>query len=121
MSKTAPAANARNAYPKGLTTDFRQISPQNLFDYVEYFSVSIRPDAPAPELSCNIASHFLTIDVDEEAVLGGFLKTCDGEKDYADDNKVVVNAVPSVMAHKRKRAKAAARPGEQVAAKVSRR
>ncbi|GMH71163.1 hypothetical protein TrST_g11336 [Triparma strigata] len=117
MSKAA--ANART-YPKGLATDFRQMQPQKLFDYVEYFSVSIRPDAPAPELACNVASHFLALDVDEEAVLGGFLRTCDGEKDYADDNKVIINTVPSVQAHKRKRAKTAARPGEQVAAKVSR-
>mmetsp|Transcript_10532 Transcript_10532/g.20927 ORF Transcript_10532/g.20927 Transcript_10532/m.20927 type:complete len:247 (+) Transcript_10532:99-839(+) len=114
-------ASGRLAYPKTVAADFRNVNSQSLFDYADFFAVECRPDAPPAELACTIARHFeTTLEVDEEAVLGGFLDACDGKKNHADAHRVQLGTASMVQAHKRKRAKQAARAGEQVAAKVSR-
>ena len=113
-------ASGRLSYPKTVTADFRNVGSQSLFDYADFFAVECRPDAPPAELACNVARHFETMEVDEEAVLGGFLDTCDGRKTHGDAHRVQLGTASMMQAHKRKRAKQAARAGEQVAAKVSR-
>jgi len=71
-------------------------------------------------MSIAAAKHFEIMEVDEETVIGGFLTRCDGSKDYMEVSRVISLNTPSLQAYKRKRQKAAALPGEQVAAKTSR-
>jgi SAGA-associated factor 29 len=60
------------------------------------------------------------MEVDEEACIGGFLSRLEGSKDYGIETAYFDGRAPPSIARKRRRSKWAARPGEQVAAKVTR-
>lgn len=83
--------------------------------------VQVRSDAPPSELAVAVARHFEQMEVDEEECIGGFLERLEkpfGITDYARKTAFFDGHAPSLEARKRKRI--AARPGEQVAAKVTR-
>ena len=90
-----------------------------------YAGVSVRSEAPPSELAVAVARHFEgTLEVDEEAAIGGFLERLDkgpvATTDYARATQHFDGRAPVLSVRKRKRHKLAARPGEQVAAKVTR-
>jgi SAGA-associated factor 29 len=60
------------------------------------------------------------MEVDEEICVGAFLARLEGNNDYARNAAFFDGRSLSVIAKKRRRSKWAARPGEQVAAKVTR-
>lgn len=82
--------------------------------------VSVRPEAPPSELAVAVARHFENMVVDEDVCIGGFLSRLEGSRDHARDTAYYDGHALSALARKRRRAKWAARPGEQVAAKVTR-
>ena len=82
--------------------------------------VSIRSEAPPSELAVAVARHFEQLEVDEEACIGGFLGRLEGDKEYARETAYFDGRAPPNLQTKRRRSKLAARPGEQVAAKVTR-
>lgn len=70
-----------------------------------------------------MARHFEAMEVDEEECIGGFLERLEkgsGPTEYARKTAYFDGRAPPLSARKRKRSKWAARPGEQVAAKVTR-
>jgi len=83
--------------------------------------VTVRPEAPPSELAVAVARHFEGMEVDEEECIGGFLQRLEAGStattEYARQTQYYDGHVPQP---KRKRTKWAARPGEQVAAKVTR-
>jgi hypothetical protein len=83
--------------------------------------VNVRAEAPPSELAVAVARHFESMEVDEEACIGGFLERLEAGStattDYARQTAYFDGHRPHP---KRKRTKWAARPGEQVAAKVTR-
>ena len=115
--------------------------------HIHYFKtgVPIRPDAPPSELAVAVARHFEAMDVDEEECIGGFLERLEkggalsgssllgggvslsgGSSngttltEYMRKTAYFDGRAPPLSVRKRKRSKWAARPGEQVAAKVTR-
>jgi SAGA-associated factor 29 len=82
--------------------------------------VTVRPEAPPSELAVAVARHFEQLEVDEEACIGGFLGKLDGDSEYQRDTAHFDGRAPPNLQAKRRRSKLAARPGEQVAAKVTR-
>lgn len=71
-----------------------------------------------------VARHFEQMEVDEQEIVGGFLerleKPTGATTDYARKTAYFDGQSKSLTERKRKRSKWAARPGEQVAAKVTR-
>ena len=66
-----------------------------------------------------VARHFEQMEVDEEACIGGFLeKLTDGNSGTTEYTRKTQNYDGYRASVKRRRTKFAARPGEQVAAKV---
>jgi SAGA-associated factor 29 len=82
--------------------------------------VTVRPEAPPSELAVAVARHFEQLEVDEEVCIGGFLGKLDGDTEYQRDTAYFDGRAPPSLQAKRRRSKLAARPGEQVAAKVTR-
>ncbi|KAG7362108.1 SGF29 tudor-like domain containing protein [Nitzschia inconspicua] len=112
--------------------------------------VNVRPEAPPSELAVAVARHFEQMEVDEEECIGGFLERLEKGPtvvtEYARKSQIYPPKIPLVtkargplptlaptgkkkdknptnLSHlfqNRKRAQWAARPGEQVAAKVTR-
>lgn len=83
--------------------------------------VQVRSDAPPSELAVAVARHFEQMEIDEEECIGGFLERLEkpsGITEYARKTAYFDGHAPSLEVRKRKRI--AARPGEQVAAKVTR-
>mmetsp|Transcript_12226 Transcript_12226/g.35099 ORF Transcript_12226/g.35099 Transcript_12226/m.35099 type:complete len:314 (+) Transcript_12226:104-1045(+) len=119
--KQGPKHHSRS-YPRGVGLDFRKLGGLTLANYIDHHGVSVRPEAPPSELAVAVARHFEGMEVDEEETIGGFLerleKGSSATTEYTRqtqyyDGSTCVN--PS-----RRRSKLAARPGEQVAAKVTR-
>eukprot|EP00977_Amphora_coffeiformis_P020900 scaffold8605_cov178-Amphora_coffeaeformis.AAC.19 len=84
----------------------------------KYTAVAIRDDAPPSELAVAVARHFETLEVPEDEAIDGFLEKLDkGEQavDYARRTRVMTG-----RPRQARRRQYAARPGEQVAAKVTR-
>ena len=82
--------------------------------------VKVRAEAPPSELAVAVARHFEQMEVDEEDCIGGFLERLHvgtGGTSYSRKTQYFDGHRPT---SKRKRTKWAARPGEQVAAKVTR-
>ena len=86
--------------------------------------VRVRPEAPPSELAVAVARHFEALDVSEEDCFGGFLDRLEEGPsvvtDYARRTQHFDGRAPPLAVRKRQRGKRAARPGEQVAAKVTR-
>jgi SAGA-associated factor 29 len=82
--------------------------------------VNVRSEAPPSELAVGVARHFEAMEIDEEACIGGFLAKLEGSNEYARDTSFFDGRAPPIAVKKRSRSKWAARPGEQVAAKVTR-
>jgi SAGA-associated factor 29 len=74
-------------------------------------------------LAVAVARHFEQMEVDEETCIGGFLERLEnpsGITEFARKTAFFDGRAPALGVRKRKRSKWAARPGEQVAAKVTR-
>jgi SGF29 tudor-like domain/Sin3 binding region of histone deacetylase complex subunit SAP30 len=92
--------------------------------------VPVRQDAPPSELAVAVARHFESMDVDEEESIGGFLQRLETAgagngnvnvvTDYQRKTSYFDGRAPPLSVRKRQRSKLSARPGEQVAAKVTR-
>lgn len=93
--------------------------------------VTVRPEAPPSELAVAVARHFEQMDIDEEECIGAFLERLEQQpeqgvpstlmiSEYARQTSFFDGLAPPLSVRKRKRNKWAARPGEQVAAKVTR-
>jgi len=114
-------AHFSRSYPRGVGIDFRKLSNCTLTAYIDHHGVTVRNGAPPSELAVGVARHFEALDVDEDEVIGGFLARLSGsELDYVRDTAEFNGLAPSQLCRKRHRSKKAARPGEQVAAKVTR-
>ncbi|GKY91922.1 hypothetical protein MPSEU_000163800 [Mayamaea pseudoterrestris] len=112
------------AYPRGVCLDFRKLGGLSLLSYIDHHGVPVRSDAPLHELAVAVARHFEAADVDEEECIGGFLERLEkgptAPTDYTFRTAYFDGRGPPVSVRKRRRTKWAARPGEQVAAKVTR-
>jgi hypothetical protein len=85
-----------------------------------YTGVQVRPEAPPSELAVAVARHFESLEVDEEACIGGFLeRLTEGTVAPTEYARLTQHYEGFRLSTKRRRTKFAARPGEQVAAKVS--
>lgn len=85
--------------------------------------VNVRPEAPPSELAVAVARHFEAMEVNEEECIGGFLQRLEkgpGPTEYTRKTAFFDGRAPAMAVRKRQRSKLAARPGEQVAAKVTR-
>ena len=86
--------------------------------------VPVRPEAPPSELAVGVARHFEAMDVNEEDCIGGFLERLEkgpgAHTEYTRSTAFFDGRAPPLALRKRQRNKLAARPGEQVAAKVTR-
>ena len=97
--------------------------------------VQVRPEAPPSELAVAVARHFEGMEVDEQDCIGGFLERLENpgavqvsggggggttSTNYSRDTAYFDGLAPQLAVRKRRRSKLAARPGEQVAAKVTR-
>jgi len=84
----------------------------------------VRAEAPPSELAVAVARHFESMEVDEETCIGGFLQRLQegtaGPTEYSRETAAFDGRAPPALARKRRRSKWAARPTEQVAAKVTR-
>lgn len=138
--RTAQKGTHSRSYPRGVGLDFRKLAGLTLMSYIDHHGVNVRPEAPPSELAVAVARHFESMEVDEEAVVGGFLARLSAGRevgggvggsggadscaaaasDYARSTAHFDGTAPSASHRKRKRSKNAARPGEQVAAKVTR-
>jgi len=87
--------------------------------------VNVRPEAPPSELAVAVARHFEGMEVNEEDCIGGFLDRLEAgpgatATEYTRRTAYFDGHAPPLPVRKRQRSKMAARPGEQVAAKVTR-
>eukprot|EP00980_Cylindrotheca_fusiformis_P028780 scaffold22642_cov134-Cylindrotheca_fusiformis.AAC.35 len=83
--------------------------------------VQVRPEAPPSELAVAVARHFENLEVDEEDCIGGFLERLGvGTSSSTDYARTTQHYDGFRSSTKRRRTRFAARPGEQVAAKVTR-
>lgn len=89
--------------------------------YLFLIGIQIRKDAPPSELAVAVARHFEGMEIDEEECIDGFLQRLQSGSstvtDFARDTQFYDG---HRINPKRKRSKFAARPGEHVAAKVTR-
>ncbi|CAB9511559.1 SGF29 tudor-like domain [Seminavis robusta] len=111
------------SYPRGVGLDFRKLAGLTLLSYIDHHAVSVRPEAPPSELAVAVARHFEGMEVDEEECIGGFLERLEngtGATEYSRKTAYFDGRMLQSAVRKRKRTKLAARPGEQVAAKVTR-
>lgn len=136
------------SYPRGVGLDFRKLAGLTLTGYIDHHGVSVRSEAPPSELAVAVARHFESMEVDEEDVIGGFLARLSAGRelgpvhttpspgyestnplhllytaaaaDYARSTSHFDGTAPGQLIRKRRRSKNAARPSEQVAAKVTR-
>jgi len=149
VSGTGKATHSRS-YPRGVGLDFRKLAGLTLMSYIDHHGVSVRDEAPPSELAVAVARHFELMEVDEETVTGGFLARLSAGRElgplvsppsvnssskganplqalhtaaaanYARSTANFDGSAPDTLVRKRRRSKNAARPGEQVAAKVTR-
>jgi len=92
-----------------------------LMSYIDHHGVLVRAGAPPSELAVGVARHFEAFEVDADQVIGGFLSRPSGNgSDYVRATAVFDGIAPTLATRKRNRSKKAARPGEQVAAKITR-
>lgn len=101
--------------------DFRKLAGLTLVSYIDHHGVTVRAEAPPSELAVAVARHFESMEVDEEECVGGFLERLEVGGTAMTDYTRKTQYFDGHRVHpKRKRTKWAARPGEQVAAKVTR-
>lgn len=114
------------SYPRGVGIDFRKLSGLTLLNYIDHHGVPVRPEAPPSELAVAVARHFEVLEVDEEEAIGGFLERLENgvssttRTEYCRSTGYFDGYQIPLTVRKRQRNKFAARPGEQVAAKVTR-
>jgi len=114
-------ASHSRSYPRGVGLDFRKLAGLTLMGYIDHHGVHVRSEAPPSELAVAVARHFESMEVDEEQVIGGFLsRLAVDATEYTRKTSHFDGTASSNAIRKRRRSKNAARPGEQVAAKVTR-
>ncbi|KAG7362105.1 SGF29 tudor-like domain containing protein [Nitzschia inconspicua] len=148
--KKKAVKSVSRSYPRGVGMDFRKLAGLTLVNYIDHHGVNVRPEAPPSELAVAVARHFEQMEVDEEECIGGFLERLEKGPtvvtECARKSQIYPPKIPLVtkargplptlapsgkkkdknptnLSHlfqNRKRAQWAARPGEQVAAKVTR-
>lgn len=125
QQRRGPAKGSHSrSYPRGVGLDFRKLAGLTLLGYIDHHGVTVRPDAPPSELAVAVARHFEALEVDEEACVGGFLERLEhtgrSSTNYCRSTRYFDGRAPALNQTKRRHSKMAARPGEQVAAKVTR-
>mmetsp|Transcript_29882 Transcript_29882/g.45831 ORF Transcript_29882/g.45831 Transcript_29882/m.45831 type:complete len:274 (-) Transcript_29882:1508-2329(-) len=124
MRRTSQKTTHSRSYPRGVGLDFRKLAGLTLLSYIDHHGVSVRAEAPPSELAVAVARHFESMEVDEETCIGGYLQRLQegtaGPTDYSRETASFDGRAPPSLARKRRRSKWAARPAEQVAAKVTR-
>eukprot|EP00590_Aulacoseira_subarctica_P002993 CAMPEP_0172417536 /NCGR_PEP_ID=MMETSP1064-20121228/4069_1 /TAXON_ID=202472 /ORGANISM="Aulacoseira subarctica , Strain CCAP 1002/5" /LENGTH=295 /DNA_ID=CAMNT_0013155945 /DNA_START=146 /DNA_END=1032 /DNA_ORIENTATION=+ len=97
-----------------------KLSNRTLMSYIDHHGVTVRAGAPPSELAVGVARHFEAFEVDADQVIGGFLSRPSGNgSDYVRATAVFDGIAPTLATRKRNRSKKTARPGEQVAAKIT--
>lgn len=128
--RSSQKASHSRSYPRGVGLDFRKLAGLTLMSYIDHHGVSVRPEAPPSELAVAVARHFEIVNVDEDEVVGGFLARLSAGSDaphpggasaeYVRATAHFDGSAPDHLVRRRRRSKNAARPGDQVAAKVTR-
>ena len=143
-------ASHSRSYPRGVGLDFKKLSSQALMSYIDHHGVNLRHDAPPSEIAVAVARHFEAMDVDEEAAIHGFLARLSAGReigplipppsllvgntgtsleceryaaastDYARSTAYFDGTAPGPLVRRRRRSFHAAKPKEQVAAKITR-
>lgn len=133
------------SYPRGVGLDFKKLPGLTLMSYIDHHSVPVRNEAPPSEIAVAVARHFEAMEVDEDTVINGFLSRLSAGRelgplvpnqqrqpvfeydryaaasaDYARSTAFFDGHAPGPLARRRTRSKNAARPSEQVAAKITR-
>ena len=118
-NKTPKSTSQSRSYPRGVGLDFRKLAGLTLQSFIEHHGVQVRPEAPPSELAVAVARHFEAMEVNGEECVGGFLERLNvgmvGPTEYSRQTQHF-DGHPSRQG--RKKTKWAARPGEQVAAKI---
>lgn len=111
--------SSSRSYPRGVGPDFRKLTGLTLLQYIDHHGVPIRDDAPPSELAVAVARHFETLEVPEDDAVDGFLERLAAGTEAVDYARRTAAWTKSRSTSRRRR-QYAARPGEQVAAKVTR-
>lgn len=125
---TKTSTMTSRSYPRSIALDFRKLTGMALLGYIDHHNVNVRSDAPPTELAVAVARHFESMEVDEDEAIQGFFRILNSSGQYQSQYNGSALAIPPVFdglamnasARRRRRSKMAARPGEQVAAKVTR-
>mmetsp|Transcript_3484 Transcript_3484/g.7911 ORF Transcript_3484/g.7911 Transcript_3484/m.7911 type:complete len:275 (-) Transcript_3484:148-972(-) len=121
QKRKATKSSHSRSYPRGVGLDFRKLGGLTLVSYIDHHGVQVRPEAPPSELAVAVARHFEALEVDEEACIGGFLeRLSEGTTNPTEYSRETQHYNGYRLSVKRRRTRFAARPGEQVAAKVTR-
>ena len=137
------------SYPRGVGLDFKKLAGLTLMSYIDHHLVNVRDEAPPSEIAVAVARHFEAMEVDEETVVNGFLARLSAGRelgplipgpnqhrtrppvheydrfaaasaDYARSTAFFDGHATGALARRRRRSKNAAKPSEQVAAKITR-
>lgn len=135
------------SYPRGVGLDFKKLAGLTLMSYIDHHGVNVRNEAPPSELAVAVARHFEAMEVDEETVINGFLARLSAGRElgpltpppnqhrqpvheydryaaasanYGRSTSYFDGTAPGPLVRRRRRSKNAARPSEQVAAKITR-
>ena len=127
-SGSKSSGTTSRSYPRSIALDFRKLAGMALLGYIDHHNVNVRSDAPPTELAVAVARHFESMEVDEDEAIQGFFRMLNSSNQYQSQYNGRVPAISPVFdglaqnaaARRRRRSKMAARPGEQVAAKVTR-
>ena len=148
-ARRGPATKVAHSrsYPRGVGLDFKKLPSLTLMSYIDHHSVPVRNEAPPSEIAVAVARHFEAMEVDEDTVINGFLarlsagqelgplvpppsqrvhpsheydRYAAASADYARSTAFFDGHAPGPLARRRRRSKNAARPAEQVAAKITR-
>lgn len=111
--------SSSRSYPRGVGPDFRKLTGLTLLQYIDHHGVPIRDDAPPSELAVAVARHFETLEVTEDDAVDAFLERLAAGNQAVDYGRRTAAWTTSRSTARRRR-QYAARPGEQVAAKVTR-
>mmetsp|Transcript_12701 Transcript_12701/g.16575 ORF Transcript_12701/g.16575 Transcript_12701/m.16575 type:complete len:270 (+) Transcript_12701:165-974(+) len=121
------SSHSTRSYPRSIALDFRKLAGMALLGYIDHYNVNVRNDAPPSELAVAVARHFEAMEVDEDEAIQGFLRMLNSPSNGMNPSMELAAIEPpfdglamNSSTRRRKKIRMAARPGEQVAAKVTR-